>query len=404
MRTKFFFFFAMLASVAACAQNVQVESISATYTSTPIVKFRVAWTGVRTYRHNTKVWVFIDYRKVDNNTSAGTWTRALVSSTPTASSTHVSTITLESGNSKGFWLHGANGDYSATITVPITLDAGVTQFNWCAYASDYSPNVVAHSGSSYTLHGSRPFVVNGTTLPTNQTTFSGTIISFTDATGAPGIFPAASGEKPNEMGCLPGLVENIDGICVAPSAVGCNNSTLNLGTVSFTSGTEITIIGDNVSQVWSRPVTATGCQKTNYNGGSNSIYYADCRTNPNFAGDFFSQCAVVRYAEKICPPPWRVPSIADTRKLFFALGATSQTITNGKTFIVDKLIGTWASQWSSYCSLNGGLQYELHAAYWSSYSRCGIKFTGDVSYDQDYMADSCWGMIPYWGNSVRCVK
>ncbi|MDR3133510.1 MAG: hypothetical protein LBU42_05740, partial [Prevotellaceae bacterium] len=136
MQTKLFFF-AMLVSVAASAQNVQVESISATYTSSPVIKFRVQWTGARTYRHNTKVWVFADYRKVENNMPSGNWARALVAATPTVSSTSASSVTLEPGNNKGFWLHGANGDYSATLTVPVTLDAGVTQFNWCAYVSDY---------------------------------------------------------------------------------------------------------------------------------------------------------------------------------------------------------------------------------------------------------------------------
>ena len=404
MRTKLFFF-AMLANVATSAQNVQVESISATYTSTPIVKFRVAWTGVRTYRHNTKVWVFVDYRKVENNAPAGSWTRASVVATPTVSSTHASTVTLESGNSKGFWLHGANGDYSATVTVPVTLDAGVTQFNWCAYVSDYPPNATAHSSSSYTLRGSRPFVVNDITLPASQTTFSGTIISFTDATGAPGIFPAASGKKPNGTGCLPGLTENIDGTCTAPSSIGCNSSTLNLGTVSFTAGTEITITGNNISQIWSRPVTATGCQKTSYNGGSNNNYNADCRTNPNYAGDYFSQCAVVRYAEKICPPPWRVPSRADMEDLLFASGATSIDFVD-QTFIANKMIGTWASQWSNFCSKDGDLLYSdaTQAAYWCTGYMCGLKFTSYNEYNDPNKVRACWGIIPYWGNSVRCIK
>jgi hypothetical protein len=66
------------------------------------------------------------------------------------SSSSVSTVSLETGNGKGFWLQGANGNYSATVTVPVTLAAGVTQFNWCAYASDYPSNAVPHSSSSYT--------------------------------------------------------------------------------------------------------------------------------------------------------------------------------------------------------------------------------------------------------------
>jgi hypothetical protein len=193
MRTKFFFF-AMLVSVAASAQNMQVESISATYTSTPAVKFRISWTGAREYRHNTKVWVFIDYRKVENNAPAGTWTRALVASTPTVSSSPASTVTLVSGNNKGFWLQGVDGNYSATVTVPVTLAAGVTQFNWCAYASDFPPNAEITKGTAthgtYTLHGTPPFVIGGT-YTTSATSYTGTFItSITDSTNSPGIITA----------------------------------------------------------------------------------------------------------------------------------------------------------------------------------------------------------------------
>jgi hypothetical protein len=377
MRTKIFFF-AMLASVAANAQNMQVESISATYTSTPIVKFRVAWTGARTYRHNTKVWVFIDYRKVENNAPAGNWTRALVASTPTVSSSPASTITLETGNSKGFWLQGVNGDYSATVTVPVTLAAGVAQFNWCAYASDYPPNVVPHSSTSYTLRGSRPFVVNGSTLTADQTTFSGTITSFTDATGAPGIFPAAAGGKTNEMGCVSGLVENSNGVCVEPSVAGCNNSTLNLGTVSFTAGTEITIVGDYISQIWSRPVMATGCQKTSFNGGSTGDFYADCRTNPQYAGDYFSSCAVVKYADKICLYPWRIPTKLDIEKLLIALGGFN--VGQEEVWINDILPNKWGMVLSGSCGKNGadwckGTQFVLYLQSMGTTNRI-MRFAG----------------------------
>jgi hypothetical protein len=49
--------------------------------------------------------------------------------------------------------------------------------------------------------GSQPFVINGTTLPASQTTYSSTIHSFIDATGAPRLFPAALNDLPNGKDC-----------------------------------------------------------------------------------------------------------------------------------------------------------------------------------------------------------
>ncbi|MDR0694446.1 MAG: hypothetical protein LBF81_04000 [Prevotellaceae bacterium] len=413
---KIFFLFAMFANVAASAQNMQITPISATYTSSPVIQFEVSWTGARTYRHNTKVWVFVDYRKVEDNTPAGNWTRAATTATPAVNSTPTSTATRVSGNDKGFWLNGVDGDYSATLTVPLTLAAGVTQFNWCAYATDYPPNVVPHSTSSYTLRGSPPFVLNGT-FTTSLSTFSGTITTFTDATGAPGKFPAPLNEKPNEMGCVAGLVENMNGVCVAPSAVGCTNNTLNLGTVSFTAGTEITIVGNGVSQIWSRPVTATGCQKTGFNGGSVGSVNADCRTNPNYAGDFYSGCAAFRYHAQLCPPPWRIPSPFDTKNLAKAFGCAE----NGNNEVcVKKYVNQWGGEYAGEITASNAIVGEKYiGVIWLNLER-GIhpdwnepawgvfRFTNDVgSYSGNGL---CWWYNNFgwaranWGSLIRCVR
>ena len=352
MKTKLFIF-AMLAGITASAQNMQITPVSATYTTSPVIQFKVGWTGARTYRHNTKVWVFVDYRKIENNAPAGAWTRAAVTATPAVNSTPATTnATLVSGNDKGFWLNGIDGDYSATLTVPLTLSAGVMQFNWCAYATDYPPNVVVQGNSSYTLRGSRPFVINGSTLTASQTTYSGTITSFTDATGAPGLFPAALNEPVNELGCVAGLIQSTNDICVLPSAHGCLDNTLNLGAISFTAGTEVTIVGNGVSQTWSRPVTATGCQKENYNGGSAHNYYADCRTNPDYDGDLFSGCAAVRYAGQLCPPPWRLPTAADSRKLAIAFGLPYMGYDKTTVEMIQNLMN---GQFSGECDATGVL-------------------------------------------------
>jgi hypothetical protein len=221
------------------------------------------------------------------------------------------------------------------------------------------------------LRGSRPFVINGTTLPANQTTYSGTITSFTDATGAPGRFPAALNQPVNEMGCVAGLIEYGNSICVQPSTVGCTDNTLNLGTVSFAAGTTITIAGNGVSQIWSRPVTATGCQTTTFNGGSAGSSNADCRTNPDYEGDLFSGCAVLRYAEQLCPPPWRIPALTDLRNLATALEIPPTGTTGHEA--VEKLTTIWDAQYAGICDANGNLiAANCYGSYW--YGRYAYEY------------------------------
>jgi hypothetical protein len=408
---KSFFLFAMLISISAFTQNIKVESISATYTGAPTVKFRVSWTGARTYRHNTKVWVFVDYQKVEGSAPSGTWTRAAVASTPTVSSAPASTATLVNGNNKGFWLNGVDGNYSATVTVP--LSNVPAKFRWCAYATDYPPNVVILGNNSYTLHGSRPFVINGTTLPANQTTYTGTITSFTDATGAPGIFPAALGEKTNEMGCVAGFVENISGVCITPESIGCNNNALNFGTVAFTAGTTITVVGNGVSQIWSRPVTATGCQKTTFNGGSSvtQSYNVDCRSNPSYSGDLFSFCATFRHAEKLCPPPWRVPSARDFRMLLDAFGLINGAA-NQQQLITTKMVGVWAAEWNGSIYIDGTLYEQNATSFYAALSTMDalrpvgrLRVYNNKWGTSSWYADVVWHTPPYLGgDTMRCVQ
>ncbi|MDR0694402.1 MAG: hypothetical protein LBF81_03780 [Prevotellaceae bacterium] len=415
---KFFFLLTMFASIAASAQNMQITPISATYTSSPVIQFEVSWKGARTYRHNIKVWVFVNYRKIENNAPAGNWTRAAITATPAVNSTPTSTTaTLVPGNDKGFWLNGVDGDYSATLTVPLTLAAGVAQFNWCAYATDYPPNVVVHSTSSYTLRGSPPFVINGGTLPVNQTTYSGTITSFTDATDAPGKFPASLNQPPNEMGCVAGLVENRNGVCVEPSAVGCTNNTLDLGTVSFTAGDPVQIVGNGVSQIWSRPVTATGCQKETYNGGTLDNADADCRKNTNYAGDYFSGCAAFRYHAQLCPPPWRVPSALDVINLTSAYGCSAA---GNSEACVRKFVDMWKADFRGELNATNGLTFGNRVgSIWAIVQRTSkidaahynmgvLRWTNEVNSTHGtklpwwYNAEAIIGLPQ--GTIVRCVR
>jgi uncharacterized protein (TIGR02145 family) len=207
MKTKIFFLFTLLASIAASAQShINIEMLSATYTTSPAVKFRVSWSSVPTVTsqtHNAKVWVWIDFLKLnaDNTTTGNTWTRTEISATPAVNSSPASAAALDASTNKGFWLNGVTGSYSATVTASLDNIPANTKFNWCAYASDCPPNVTANNGT-YTFKGTPPFTliasngttsqtVTGNTLAVSALTITPTTIR--DKTECPGVFCIYSG-------------------------------------------------------------------------------------------------------------------------------------------------------------------------------------------------------------------
>jgi hypothetical protein len=209
---KIIFLFAMLAGVATNAQVTVVEPVGANYT-TKTVSFRVRWNaGTRDATHLSKVWVWVDYIAVNsNNTVSGnSWTRALVSGTPTAT---VGTVSYDDSSRQGFWLQGNSGSYSATVTVRLNVTAA--KFNWCAYASDFPPNAV-ESGGVYTLRGTPPFVLTTASgaVEVNTKTYSGdAITALADATGSPGILCGRNGEAPGVLNCCATGTTNCSGTC-----------------------------------------------------------------------------------------------------------------------------------------------------------------------------------------------
>ncbi|MDR0581921.1 MAG: hypothetical protein LBG31_03040 [Prevotellaceae bacterium] len=190
---KIFFLFAMLTSVAASAQVTHVEPVGANYANST-VSFHVWWNaGTRDATHLSKIWVWVDYIMMNSNntTSGNSWTRATVG-TITVS---IGATSYDGTNRNGFWLEGnASTNYSATLTVQLTNVPA--KFNWCAYASDYPPNVTANNGT-YTFKGTPPFILtasNGTTTQTvTGNTLAASALTITpttirDKTECPGIF------------------------------------------------------------------------------------------------------------------------------------------------------------------------------------------------------------------------
>ena len=196
-------------------------------------------------------------------------------------------------------------------------------------------------------------------------------------------------------------------------ASGCNLNTPNwgesLGTASFYTSYEWRISGWGILQIWSNAVTATACQKTTFDGGTmrgdpaNSDFNADCRSNPGFPGDFFSWCAVVRFADVLCPYPWRVPTMQDFVNLDIALGGTGENRSDGnRDFVAIAYINRWGGVFAG-CTRYGRLSPGSFSCYWSIDERCG-------NYAFNLIYSRIGGVRPQdrhrkmHGLAVRCVR
>jgi hypothetical protein len=144
------------------------------------VQFRVSWNAIPSGTcHNSKIWLWVDFVKIENNQPSGTWTRAtVVNALPAAS------VSYDGSKRKGFWLQGNTGSYNQIVTVNLDIPAN-TKFNWCAYTSDCPPNVTANNGT-YTFKGAPPFILTAATGTASQTvtgtTLAASALTITPAT------------------------------------------------------------------------------------------------------------------------------------------------------------------------------------------------------------------------------
>jgi len=200
-------------------------------------------------------------------------------------------------------------------------------------------------------------------------------------------------------------------IAVVATQRGCNTNPAgwgeSLGTVSFHSqGHNVVIEGNGITQTWSGAVTATNCNKTPFNGweGVNN-FNADCRSNPDFPGDLFSWCAVVRFADQLCPYPWRVPTQQDFIDLDIAMGGTGNFRAD-LDFINANYITRWGGAFGGVCASNGTVHYQgSRVGYWSQ-AESGADADGAFALDFATSGlvnpQSPWHKIT--GLPVRCVR
>ncbi|MCL2417620.1 MAG: hypothetical protein FWD02_06805, partial [Bacteroidales bacterium] len=177
------------------------------------------------------------------------------------------------------------------------------------------------------------------------------------------------------------------------AVAGCNGTggifSIGPGLVTFGNATNTdrnvgstTISGNGINQVWSAHVLASNCDKTAFAGGASPDFHSDCRrshaTDRFFTdaggrptGDFFSWCAVVRFADQFCPYPWRVPTCADFVDLSIALGGSGNNENNPA--VRDRLIANsgspgqfWGGAYGGVCFSDGTLNDQgTWGVYWS---------------------------------------
>ncbi len=175
MRTISIIISMCLFTFSATARCVNVKQVTANYKNQSVT-FILTWTGCNNTTNLNKVWCLVDFQTVDAAGNKGTWARAAINGAAT-----VNNGTYTAGNATGFYVTGKN-EQSATVTVKLGNVSG--RFNWCAYATDYPPNIGAANSGVYTLRGTQSFVIGGNTISGKQ--YSGTIATLTDATGCPG--------------------------------------------------------------------------------------------------------------------------------------------------------------------------------------------------------------------------
>jgi hypothetical protein len=200
MRKLFLFLMIILPSILG-AQTVSNLQVSPGSPST--VTFDVSWTAASlTTPWLDSMWVFVDYNK------NGRMTRLLLSGGTLTEHTAIKSgtgIFIEE-NPMGAWVYGdarTNSPFSATVQL-FTDETNIA--GACAYASSYPPLGKYLSASEITFTGTPMYEITLVHENTFETIEAGgtfllpcdyTIKSFTDRTGAPGVF---------DVSCLPGTI------------------------------------------------------------------------------------------------------------------------------------------------------------------------------------------------------
>jgi uncharacterized protein (TIGR02145 family) len=218
---------------------------------------------------------------------------------------------------------------------------------------------------------------------------------------------------------------------------GCNSNTpgwgATLGTVTWGSSANTNIesgittipgTGGRPMQLWSGAVQTVACRKGNatagnaYAGGTAGNFNADCRqtlaqsngtaANRDRQGHYFSWCAMRRFAEQLCPAPWRVPTSQDFVDLDRNLGRTGINGYGNPVGIYCSASGTNTAP--EFGGTWGGDRWTGHAThlvstgsdYWSS-TEVSLTDASYLHYNTDYIYPENSNLKSH-GFPIRCVR
>jgi hypothetical protein len=255
------------------------------------VTFNVSWNNEHPtdFLWSDSVWVFVDY----NN--AGKMERLLLSgATLSAPSWSAATVIFgKDDNKQGAWVVGnarSAGSFSATVQLRSTI---VDVAGACAYASNYPPIGEYTATNKIEFTGTPMYNVVLTHLYNKTDTIyrvAGrtydlpehyTLLSFTDATGAPGIIPTR----------------------IAPPPYAVSAQTWKFG--------DSTLTWSDLIQT--APPSCQQYQSLNSTAATHTIYHV--HNVDNRIVFFYSWACVQASASLMCPEPWRVPTEADFKNL-----------------------------------------------------------------------------------------
>jgi hypothetical protein len=205
---------------------------------------------------------------------------------------------------------------------------------------------------------------------------------------------------PTQTGTFPYTVTttNAHG-CIDASATGTIMVATNCVPASFTLGTVAFANVDTYTRngiILSAPVTASGCNKTTYAGGTSAVDFADCRSNPGYDGDLFSWCMVVMYAAQLCPSPWRAPTHQDF--CMYVNGSPTD-----RSAATDLFAGVHGWTLSGSCNNAGVLQLQgTRGNAWAT-TRYDSTWSYTLYFGTENLHPASY-TSPYHGFSLRCVQ
>jgi uncharacterized protein (TIGR02145 family) len=402
---KIFIFFLSLMGLgfpAFAQSHINIEMLSATYT-TPAVQFRVSWNSIPAVAgqtHNAKIWLWVDFIKIENNQPSGMWTRATVADP--------SPGTVAPETNKGFWLQGSSGSYNQIVTVTLTNIPTDTEFNWCVYASDCPPNVTATNGT-YTFNGTPPFTLIASDGTTIQTISGGTLavsaltitpVTITDQTECPGVFCPYQGSD---------LYIDATHLCQLRTS-GAQNWEAWIKDTRDDEYYRIVLMPDN--KWW----LAQNVKLASYGGSAVGSAISGCTADEcgrkytqaniyaSYAGGSSSSTGNV---QGICPPGWLLPVTADWMMMIAPIG-DMQTIAERL-----RALNSGCSPRTDYygfADIKGTVSGTLYASYTEWYANDHAREDGLVI---DF---ACWGnnqkcgyVLLFWDGSndpatVRCFR